>query len=266
MFKRIMSALIMAFLLAAVIFFAPPFVMDTLVVLLVAGGLFEFYRMGLPPERIYHVTGILWGIAVSVALLAYRHPTPLVIALLGGLFVTALVHMRHATALEGVTSRIGVTGLGVVYLGATLPFWALLYRLPFGKVLVLMGIAAAAMCDTFALFFGKVIGRHKFAAMTSPNKTWEGFFGGFLGSVLTVWLVRWFALPEMPMSHVLAVGVCIGFIGPMGDLIESLFKRDYHVKDSGALIPGHGGVLDRVDAMVFVGPFMYLYARWILLV
>ena len=264
MLKRVLSALVMAALLVVVIFFSPPFVMETFVLILVAGALFEFFKLCLPPERIYHVIGIIWGLSVSLSLLVFRDPTSVLISFVGGLFVVTLVHMKHSTVLTGVTSRIGVTTLGVMYLGMTLPFWALLYRLPYGRVLVLIGIAATAMCDSFALFAGKAFGRHKFAPMTSPNKTMEGFFGGFVGSILTVWLIKLLALPGLQTIHVIAMGLCIGFIGPMGDLVESLFKRDYQVKDSGNLIPGHGGVLDRVDAMVFVGPFLYVYARWFL--
>ena len=136
--------------------------------------------------------------------------------------------------------------------------------LPHGRALVFIGIAATAMSDSFALFGGKLFGRKKFAPLTSPNKTWEGFVSGFLGSVLSVLVVKFIGWKELPYIHVVILGIFIGFIGPMGDLIESLIKRDHHVKDSGDIIPGHGGFLDRLDAMIFVGPFMYLYAKIVL--
>jgi phosphatidate cytidylyltransferase len=172
--------------------------------------------------------------------------------------------MRHSTVLEGLIARIGVTLFGAVYLGATLPFYSLVRELPHGKALVFMGISAAAMSDTFAMFTGKAIGRRKFAPLASPNKTWEGFIAGLAGSVLAVWVVKLIGWRELPLVHVLALGIIIGLVGPMGDLIESLIKRGYHVKDSGGIIPGHGGVLDRLDALVFVGPVLYLYAKKVL--
>lgn len=251
----------MAALIAIAILFAPLILFNAIILLVVMGGLYEFYKLTLPSEDIYRETGWVYGVAVTSSLLFFKNPYIFIGTVILGLFFVTLIHMKHSTVLEGVTARIGVTLLGAIYLGATMPYWGMLRSLSHGKALVFMGIAAAAMSDSFALFGGKTFGRHKFAPLTSPNKTMEGFVTGFVGSILGVLIVKFVAWPTLSFLHVIIIGIMIGFVGPFGDLIESLFKRDYHVKDSGNVIPGHGGFLDRLDAMIFVGPVLYLYAR-----
>jgi len=251
----------MGLILATVIMYSPEMIFNGLVLLVIMGGLYEFSKLALPKDQIYRETTWIFGIAVASTLIFLRTTNVFLGVVVTGMFIVSLLYMKHATTLEGVTSRIGLTLFGALYLGATLPFWALLRELPHGKALIFMGVAATAMTDTFAMFGGKLLGRHKFAALTSPNKTMEGFFAGFVGSVLTAYVVRTIGFKDLPILHVIILGVAIGFIGPFGDLIESLIKRDFHVKDSGNIIPGHGGFLDRLDAMIFVAPFMYLYAK-----
>lgn len=263
MLIRIISALVMGSIGAALILFAPQVMFNVIILLMIAGGLFEFFRLVFGNARFYQRVGIAYSLVVAAACM-FAGLEAALITIVAGLFIVALIYMRYSTVLEGLTTRLGLTLLGTVYLGATLPFYPLVRELPHGKALIFMGIAAAAMSDTFALAVGKTIGRRKFAPITSPNKTWEGFIGGFAGSILAVWVVSLIGWRDLPLVHVLALGVIIGFVGPMGDLVESLIKRSYHVKDSGSIIPGHGGVLDRLDALVFVGPVLYLYAKWVL--
>ncbi len=264
MLTRIISAIIMAILIAAVILFAPAIIFNGVVLLVIMGGLYEFFKLTMPSVDLYRETGWIYGVAIASSILFWRQPLALTAAVILGLFFVTLIHMHHATTLEGVTSRIAMTLLGAVYLGATLPFWGMLRAMPHGKALVFMGIGATAMSDTFALFTGKAIGKHKFAPLTSPNKTMEGFIGGFAGSILSVLIVKMIGWQELPIVHVIIIGFIIGVVGPFGDLVESMIKRDHHVKDSGNIIPGHGGFLDRLDAMIFVAPVLYLYAKWIL--
>lgn len=261
MLTRIISAIVMAALVAAAVLWAPEIVFNALILLIITAGLYEFFKLTLPPVSVYREVAWIFGVVLAAEFLFLGDKSPLAATLVIGLFAVTLVYMRCATTSEGVTAMIGVTLLGVVYLCATLPFFGFLRELPHGKALVFMAISAAAMSDTFALFAGKVFGRHKFAPLTSPNKTMEGFLAGLLGSVLSVFAVKVIAWHDLPSVHAVSIGLLIGFVGPMGDLIESLFKRDYHVKDSGSIIPGHGGFLDRLDAMIFAGPALYFYVK-----
>jgi phosphatidate cytidylyltransferase len=113
--------------------------------------------------------------------------------------------------------------------------------------------------DTSAYFVGKLLGRHKLYASVSPNKTWEGFIGGAIGSIVGLFVARAVAFHFLTGADCLAVGLLGGMLGPIGDLAESMLKRAYDVKDSGKILPGHGGLLDRIDALIFNAPAVLLY-------
>ncbi len=124
-------------------------------------------------------------------------------------------------------------------------------------------LIAIWLCDTAAYFVGKSIGKHKLFPSVSPKKTWEGAVGGFLGAVAGFYLCANLPLllDGFPLSHTIIIGVIIGISGQLGDLAESKLKRDTGIKDSSAILPGHGGILDRFDSIMFVIPsvFIYLY-------
>ncbi len=117
--------------------------------------------------------------------------------------------------------------------------------------------------DTAAYFVGKGIGRHKLAPAISPNKTWEGAIGGALGAVAVAIALKVTVLGFVPWGHLLVLAFICGVVSQLGDLAQSGLKRSVGVKDSGAILPGHGGVLDRFDAMILAAPLFLLYLRWI---
>lgn len=130
---------------------------------------------------------------------------------------------------------------------------------------VLSIVVALWTCDTAAYFVGSAIGRHKLYPSVSPGKSWEGAVAGFLGALGVMVAGRELFLPYLNLADGIILGVIVGFFGQMGDLIESKLKRDAGVKDSSAIIPGHGGMYDRFDSLVFVAPFVYLYIDFIVL-
>ncbi len=132
-----------------------------------------------------------------------------------------------------------------------------------GQSIVLLVLAPACLCDTFALIAGKAFGRHKFAPLVSPQKTVEGFIGALFGSVLGVAAIKWLLIPDINWYLVLGLAVVIWITSPFGDLVESMLKRSCGVKDSGVIIPGHGGILDRLDALIFTGPAAYVYMKYV---
>ena len=128
----------------------------------------------------------------------------------------------------------------------------------------LVALAVTWGNDTGAYFAGRLFGRHKLSPRISPNKTWEGFFGGMATSVLICFLIYWIHDSEnLHAADCAIVGVVGACLGPLGDLSESMMKRAFGVKDSGRLMPGHGGIYDRVDALIFVAPWVYAYEHFI---
>ena len=115
------------------------------------------------------------------------------------------------------------------------------------------------ICDSAAYFLGKAYGKHKLFPSVSPKKSWEGAIAGFVASMITFTFLIYFLIPEFPMIHSIIIGILIGIFGQIGDLAESLLKRDAGIKDSSTILPGHGGFLDRFDSIIFVAPILFIY-------
>jgi phosphatidate cytidylyltransferase len=136
-------------------------------------------------------------------------------------------------------------------------------QISFGEIYIWVAFLATWASDTFAYFVGTAFGRHKLAPSISPHKSIEGAIGGLLGAICAVVVFGHFA--AIPMLHRIATGAIVGLVSPIGDLTESALKRFCGVKDSGTLLPGHGGVLDRFDSILFSVPAIYYYAHLIVL-
>ena len=183
------------------------------------------------------------------------------------LLVTVLASMLWY--LFGVTRdrpavNLAVTWLVVLYIGLLGAFGAALLRLPDGRALFIAPIIGSVAYDVVGYVVGSTIGRRKLAPEVSPNKTWEGLIGGVLGSVIVCGLL--FGVKGIKPWNGMegwVLGLVVGIAAPLGDLCESLLKRDLGIKDTSTLLPGHGGVLDRVDAMLFAVPATYILVRLI---
>lgn len=138
----------------------------------------------------------------------------------------------------------------------------LIYR--WGGYTVVSIFACIWICDTAAQFVGLKFGKHKLAPRVSPNKSWEGAVSGFLAALITAVIAKYLVLPFLSVGESLVIGVVVGIFGQLGDLAESLLKRDAGLKDSSGIIPGHGGMLDRFDSLLFVSPILFLYFDFIL--
>lgn len=177
----------------------------------------------------------------------------------------------RANEIEKQPERIAATLFGVLYLGFTLSFCVMLRAQPNGLGWICIGLAVVWLGDTGAYLGGRAFGRHKLHERVSPKKTWEGSIAGLLTSVGAALafreIYRQFDLWDGPLLRVtdcIAVGVFGGMLGQVGDLAESLLKRAVGVKDSGTMFPGHGGMLDRIDALLFALPGVYFYAKFVL--
>lgn len=124
-------------------------------------------------------------------------------------------------------------------------------------------LATIWICDTAAYFGGRAMGKKKLFVRVSPNKTWAGTLWGLAGAVAAMVAAKFLFLDYLALSHAVVIGVFVGTIGQLGDLAESLLKRDAAVKDSSTLLPGHGGVLDRFDSLLFVSPVVFLYLDFV---
>jgi phosphatidate cytidylyltransferase len=174
----------------------------------------------------------------------------------------ALVALAFARPSAETLTRIPVNMLALIYVG--LPLGTLAWiRVAFGPAALTWLVAVIALSDSAQYYTGRAFGRRKLAPLISPGKTIEGAVGGLvIAAVAGGALARW-AMPALPLGVAIVLALVIAMFGMAGDLFESLLKRSAGVKDSSGLIPGHGGVLDRVDAYLFAAPIFYAYVRLI---
>lgn len=168
---------------------------------------------------------------------------------------------------ESAVANLGGSMLGIMYIGffagAIIDlrefYCASVFTYSQGGYLIIAIMATIWICDSAAYFIGSAYGLHKLMPRVSPNKSWEGAIAGFVFSVLAMIAAHEFILDFMELKDAIVIGIIVGTFGQIGDLVESLFKRDSHVKDSSSIIPGHGGILDRFDSLLFTAPIVYLY-------
>lgn len=170
-------------------------------------------------------------------------------------FALTFVLYAVASTRAPATVAIGATLLGTAWIGLGLAHVALLRDLERGRLILLTVLLADFAANTAAYFAGRLLGRHKLAPVISPGKTWEGFLAGLVAALA----VAFFALYEdrdefLTIWEALLLGTVVAVAGALGDLFESTVKRDMHVKDTGRLLGGHGGMLDRVDSLLFAAP------------
>jgi phosphatidate cytidylyltransferase len=258
------TALVVLPALLAALFLGPPWLTVAIVALALAVGLFEFSAL-LRARGIRPMLPV--GLFLTAALfLGVISPgwLPVPFAPLGALLLLAFTLWR-GTDLEAVTAA-AATLLGAVYLGALGGTIAALRILPPAgdgawRVVLLLGILVFS--DSLAFFVGHAIGRRRLAPGVSPGKSVEGAVGSLVGGALGALAIRHLGLPDLPVLHATGLGVAVAAMGIVGDLDESLIKRWAGVKDSGTLFPGHGGMLDRLDSLLFGAPVLYYYFQYV---
>lgn len=235
---------------------------------------FEFagmaFKNGPWPHRIA-VTVLSAALPLGASLGWLANPSYVIAAAAGTavLFLVLTLFTVEGDDLTHVPARAGLGVLGVLYVGGLFSIVAQLRQAGMWTLVLLMAITW--LNDTGAYFAGRAFGKHKLAPRVSPAKTWEGFFGGLFSSVAGAVTVK-ALVPYLPLDgaglalsylDVLAIGLLAGGLGPAGDLCESMFKRAFGVKDSGNTIPGHGGFLDRVDALLFNAFAVAAWVWWV---
>ena len=262
--KKVWAGMIVVPPILLLILFGPPPVLPLMVLLATFFGLREFYKLALPrSNRIEQVTGIALGILLSL-LVSFGDGRwiPPFFAML--LLVLSVLFMVTSQDLSRAISNIGMSFFGIFYIGFLLSHVSLIRNLPDGKQWALFLIVAIWMGDISAFVSGSFLGRHKLYPKISPKKTWEGLLGAVLGAVLVALFFAWTSLLRLGTGQCILLGFSLGILGQVGDFIESMIKRSAQVKDSGALIPGHGGMLDRLDSFLFSAPFLHYALLYLL--
>lgn len=285
--KRVATAVVLIPGVVALVLLGSTAMLAVGVALVILLALFEFFALG---DAIGHRAYRFWTATCALLLVfvqwdaAKTSPQPLVYSVdriigIGGAVLTApvpadvlFVFLLGITVLTLWTRRpmvealpaAGISSSGLVLVALPLTFAIRLHGLGmFGPALVFFVLVITWVGDSAAYFVGRAIGKHKLAPVLSPNKSWEGTVASILGALLVA--VGFARFVNIPLPHFLGMAAVGNVAGQMGDLVESAFKRSAGVKDSGTLLPGHGGVLDRIDALILAFPVVWYYWIWIYL-
>lgn len=258
--RRLYTAVVLIPIFYVIVRYLPPPFFFGVVLLTGMLALLEYYRLHFTLDQLFPEAWV--GSLATAALLAACQwpglasiPTILLTTVLAALTVRMASHRGLASALPDTAIMV----FGVLYVGLTLGSYLFLRALPFGESLVIFVILVTWVGDAGAYYVGMRTGRRPLAPIISPKKTVEGLIGGLTASVVAALAARTWLLPEYGLLEALGLGCLLGGVGIVGDLAESALKRSAGVKDSGAVIPAHGGMLDRIDSLLFTGPVFYYY-------
>lgn len=261
--QRLVSAAVLIPALLLVLFHAPPWVFLLVVCSVGALAAWELITIAFDGQHWLALCGAI-ATVIGCLLTRYVHDAAAMGAVLMLLVILqAVIGLMAFGKQPNHFTRAVWLQLPPFYLGLPLGTLTLLHAHEQGAQWVVLALTLAFVGDTFAYAVGKKWGRHKLAVHISPNKTLEGALGGLAGSVLAGVVAHLWYLPEVSWIHGVILGLVGGVAGQAGDLYESLIKRGFAVKDSGQLIPGHGGVLDRMDAVIFTSIVTWLYLGWV---
>ncbi|MDH3625029.1 MAG: phosphatidate cytidylyltransferase [Myxococcales bacterium] len=228
----------------------------------IAVGGYEVMAMKVPSSRSLCLWGSISSVAFASSLIFLDSVEQVYGVVLLLILATMLLALLREDPLHNASVHIGWSLATPVYVGGTLATVDLVRDFPPTGAWVLLAFALAWGSDTSAYFFGRKFGKTKLAPRISPKKTLEGAGAGLAGSVFCALVISFF-VPALPAVDAIALGVIGGVAGQGGDLFESVLKRSSGVKDSGGILPGHGGLLDRVDALVFTAPATWAYGTFI---
>ena len=264
--KRVASALILLPPLVVFLVYASPIFFLVLVLTVVGLSLREYFRL-LQHVQLALCTHVTWFAAFALAMTAHLSNGSthwLSITLFLSIVALTISVMSTASQAAHFLPMLVYSVFGVLFIGWTLSHLILLRLLPAGPWYMLFLCAVVWVGDTAAMYVGKSLGQHKLAPVISPGKTWEGSVGGVIGGVCTAVVSAAYWLPHLVLWQSVVLGLCISLAAQLSDLGESMLKRYAGVKDSGGLIPGHGGILDRIDSLLFAAPTL-VYALYVLL-
>ena len=263
---RVVSAGVAIPLVLLIVWLGSPW-LTAVVGVVTALGVLEYYRLFKDSSvRLLLVPGLLWALLLITNghLIANGHlgggwTIPLVA---GGLFTLLVMHISLARSPRFLKGWL-LTVSGPLYLGLTLSYVPLLRELEQGIQWLVLALFSAFGTDTAAFFAGKAFGRHRMVPRISPEKTWEGAAAGLLAGVAVALLLDALLTLPLTLGEAALLGAGVSMAAQGGDLVESALKRYVGAKDTGRLIPGHGGVLDRLDSVVLSLMLVYYGARWV---
>lgn len=262
--KRITSALIGFPLVVILLVFGNNYIVDIIFAIVAAMSLHEYFNAFREKAK-----PVIWMGYLASVLIALIHIIPAehaitIVSVLIPISITTLFLQVILTNMKTNVKDIAITFFGICYIPLFIMFLSLINGMENGKILIWYVFACAWGTDVFAYIVGKTIGKHKFSEV-SPNKSIEGCIGGIIGavSISLVFTYAFNTIFALGFSYLVIIGIaiCLSIVGQIGDFAASSIKRYVGIKDFSNLIPGHGGMLDRIDSVIFIAPFAYMLLK-----
>ncbi|MDH5762214.1 MAG: phosphatidate cytidylyltransferase [Nitrospinota bacterium] len=257
--KRVLSGLVLIPVVLGIVQYGSPLLFLTLVTAAVLTGWYEYVR--LVRHIGIHINPIVGGAMCLLLVFCFYRNDFYLVWLAGCLMSLFIAWYASGADLEDSLNQVAYSFLGVVYVSGLMSYFIHLRGMEHGNFVLYFLFMVVWSGDIAAYYVGKNIGKTPLAPKISPGKTIEGSVAGLAGSMAGGVAAKYLFFETLPLNHGLIMALLCGTMGQIGDLAESLFKRRAGVKDSGSLIPGHGGVLDRLDSLMFAGPVFYIYHR-----
>ena len=256
--ERVISAILTAPLVVGIILYGHPWLFFILITSIVLVAAFEYFCM---ITNTGVVGFLVEGLFLSIILLAGYFFSPKFLPLIIFIIPIALfcIWFFREKNVRVALDSIAYTLFGIFYTAGLGGYFLLIGNLQGGRQIIVFILLFIWAGDIMAYYCGQKLGDRKLIEIVSPNKTVAGAVANIAGTLIAALLASKIFFNEIPLTHCLIVAFICGIIGQFGDLVESLIKRNCQVKDSGTLIPGHGGVLDRIDSLLFAGPAFYFY-------
>ncbi len=261
-FKRIISALLGFPLVVVILIIGNKYIVDFLLGIIALLSMHEYFNAVSKKSNPVKWVGYLSCLSIALIHIIPSEHINSVVTLAVPTILLILYAQIIATDMKTNFKDVAYTFLGIFYIVFFMMFLALISGMDNGKILIWYAILSAWGTDVFAYFVGMKFGKHKFSKV-SPKKSVEGCFGGAIGAVALMLIYTFFINKYLGMNysylHIMGMGIVLSFIGQIGDFSASSIKRYVDIKDYSNLIPGHGGMLDRIDSLLFLAPFAYSF-------
>ncbi len=263
-FKRWLTGIILVPVLLIIIIFGSQEIFAAVVIFFILGGVWEYNNMvfgkGFASEKI---EGVIFAIIIPLFALWGNNQHLLAVMAFSVLIVFILFVLSIKESNYDVLSVAKVI-FGMMYIPFLMSYFISLRMMEKGILWILFVLILAFVGDVVALYVGKYFGKHKLTPLVSPGKTVEGLAGLVLGSTIACLIFAYYFLPEISLTQIAILAFTGSIIGQLGDICESAIKRNYGFKDASSFLPGHGGILDRLDCLIFIAPFVYYYRIFVI--